>query len=449
MMRDVSRDVDKTHYRNEISNYILAKARELLLLYPLCNNCLGRMFALLGRGLRNYERGQSIKILLSMELSRSIREGDKESIELFRRLAPNIGEIASTLYRELFGEDLKREECFICGSSFEDIINLASRRAVSILEKMDLRSFLIAAKIDQAIRFREDELKRKHKLIFAESIGSELKREVSKRIQKELGLKPDFEQPDIIVEITIPTATVKTHLMPLFLKGLYWKLNRRISQSLWVSRRGIRRYPFSVEEALFILSRIFDSHTSILHASGREDVDARMLGTGRPFIVELKSPSKRSFDMSILSKKVNEYSRNLVKILFTNTASRRDIRIIKEEVGRHTKLYKALITTSSSINEDILSRLEEFYRGREIRQRTPRRVRHRRRDIIRYRIVYSIATRLITDRLFESLIHADAGLYVKELVDGDDGDTTPSFSDLLGVEAKCIELDVVGVLQLK
>ena len=30
-----------------------------------------------------------------------------------------------------------------------------------------------------------------------------------------------------------------------------------------------------------------------LHAAGREDVDARMLGNGRPFIIEIKRPIKK------------------------------------------------------------------------------------------------------------------------------------------------------------
>ncbi len=446
MMRIVSKDINKDSYTDSLGSDILVKALELLLAYPLCDNCLGRMFALMGRGLSNYERGRSIKTLLVMRLSRNIREGDKESIDLFRRLAPNMGEIASVMYKELFDEELESRECFICGSSFRDIINTAAQRAINILREMDLKTFLIAAKVEQPVKFREDELKRKYRLVYAESIGSELKREVSKLIQKEVGLTPNFERPDTIIEITIPTATIKIRLMPLFLKGLYWKLGRRVSQSLWVSWRGRRRYPFSVEESLFILSRLFNSRTSILHASGREDVDARMLGTGRPFIAEFKSPLRRYIDLPTLTEELNNYSNGLVKVFFTGVASRGDIRFVKEEVGKRTKLYKALISVSNSIDKDSLRELEEFYRDRRIKQRTPRRVRHRRIDTIRHRIVHAVSTRLITDKLFESLIHADAGLYVKELIDGDNGDTTPSFSEVLGVEAKCIELDVLGVL---
>ena len=46
---------------------ILEKAQEMLEKYPLCNHCLGRQFALLGYGLDDEKRGESIKTLLTMK----------------------------------------------------------------------------------------------------------------------------------------------------------------------------------------------------------------------------------------------------------------------------------------------------------------------------------------------------------------------------------------------
>jgi len=37
---------------------------------------------------------------------------------------------------------------------------------------------------------------------------------------------------------------------------------------------------------------IFGSKQVYLHAAGREDIDVRMLGRGRPFILELINPKK-------------------------------------------------------------------------------------------------------------------------------------------------------------
>ncbi|MCE4622864.1 MAG: tRNA pseudouridine(54/55) synthase Pus10, partial [Desulfurococcales archaeon] len=91
------------------------------------------------------------------------------------------------------------------------------------------------------------------------------------------------------------------------------------------------------------------------------------------------------------------------------------------------------------------SRLSEFFSNRLILQRTPRRVLHRRPDILRKRRVHSVKCRKIMDNVAECLVAADGGLYVKELVSGDGGRTTPSFSEVLGIATECVELDVVHV----
>ncbi|RLI48252.1 MAG: hypothetical protein DRO73_09860, partial [Candidatus Thorarchaeota archaeon] len=37
------------------------------------------------------------------------------------------------------------------------------------------------------------------------------------------------------------------------------------------------------------------------------------------------------------------------------------------------------------------------------------------------------------------------GTYIKELISGDDGRTTPSVAELIGIPAVCVELNVVGI----
>jgi tRNA pseudouridine synthase 10 len=43
-------------------------------------------------------------------------------------------------------------------------------------------------------------------------------------------------------------------------------------------------------------------------------------------------------------------------------------------------------------------------------------------------------------------IRCQGGLYVKELVSGDEGRTIPNVSDLLGNRAKTLKLDVLNVI---
>ena len=42
-------------------------------------------------------------------------------------------------------------------------------------------------------------------------------------------------------------------------------------------------------------------------------------------------------------------------------------------------------------------------------------------------------------------VRTEAGLYVKELVNGDGGRTQPSVAGVLGVPAECVELDVTAI----
>ena len=88
--------------------------------------------------------------------------------------------------------------------------------------------------------------------------------------------------------------------------------------------------------------------------------------------------------------------------------------------------------------------MEEFFRDRTIRQRTPERVLRRRADIVRERNVYSVRGRILGRHIAEFTVMCDGGLYVKELAHGDKGRTDPSFSSLLSKEISVLFLDVLG-----
>jgi tRNA pseudouridine synthase 10 len=48
-------------------------------------------------------------------------------------------------------------------------------------------------------------------------------------------------------------------------------------------------------------------------------------------------------------------------------------------------------------------------------------------------------------RTVELEVRTEAGLYVKELITGDAGRTSPSVAEVLGVPAECVELDVTAI----
>jgi len=76
----------------------------------------------------------------------------------------------------------------------------------------------------------------------------------------------------------------------VLLSGRYCKLSRECSQSPWLVD-GLTTKHGSVEEIISNASKAFiGAEGGTLHASGREDIDVRMLGRGRPFVMEFTNP---------------------------------------------------------------------------------------------------------------------------------------------------------------
>ncbi len=98
-----------------------------------------------------------------------------------------------------------------------------------------------------------------------------------------------------------------------------------------------------------------------------------------------------------------------------------------------------------SVSEKQLVMLQKTLTGAAIRQQTPRRVVHRRADIVREKYIYKAKVKRLTPNRFEMRIKCQGGLYIKELITGDEGRTMPSVAEILNTKALPLELDVLGV----
>ena len=63
---------------------VLEEALLMLEKHPLCNNCLGRQFALLGYGLENNRRGKALKLSLTLQASSMASEKNTQGINTFQ-----------------------------------------------------------------------------------------------------------------------------------------------------------------------------------------------------------------------------------------------------------------------------------------------------------------------------------------------------------------------------
>ncbi|MHA1649421.1 MAG: tRNA pseudouridine(54/55) synthase Pus10, partial [Candidatus Helarchaeota archaeon] len=250
---------------------------------------------------------------------------------------------------------------------------------------------------------------------------------------------------------------IEMHINPLFIFGRYRKLKRGISQTRWIcwncegrgcdecEGKGLR-YEHSVEA--FIAEPILKVAEGVeykFHGAGREDIDARMLGTGRPFVVEIKEPKKRFIDLKWIQEKINELAQGNVEVLDLQYSDRATIRNIKALAQITEKTYRIIVETKDPVTLETIKHADEVLSGAVIQQRTPKRVVHRRADKLRIKKVYEFKTTPIGETKLEIIVRCQGGCYVKELCTGDDGRTQPNLSALLKTQVSVIELDVLHV----
>lgn len=179
-------------------------------------------------------------------------------------------------------------------------------------------------------------------------------------------------------------------------------------------------------------------------ASGREDVDVRMLGHGRGFALELLNCRRASSSAEWLQKlenRINEAGEGRVLVRNLKWAPATAIKEVHMSSETHRKVYRAVVWTKIPLSEEILlKKLEK--RNIQIKQNTPVRVLHRRSALIRPRMIYWMKPQWINDNFFVLTLETQAGTYIKEFVHGDLGRTTPSVREILGSDADILQLDV-------
>ena len=188
--------------------------------------------------------------------------------------------------------------------------------------------------------------------------------------------------------------------------------------------------------------RAAEADDTVFHGAGREDIDARMLGSGRPFIVEAVRPRIRTIDLAGLQENINRHAEGKVEVIELNVAYSAMVERLKE--ATFLKTYSALVRLGAEVAEEKLKSGLKRLVG-QVDQRTPTRVSHRRADKLRVRKVYSADLLEIAGKMVRINIKGDSGLYIKELISGDGGRTEPSLAGRLEVDAVVEELDVINV----
>lgn len=271
------------------------------------------------------------------------------------------------------------------------------------------------------------------------------------------GRDVDFERPEVRFDIRARSEIrIVPRSAPLFVGGRYRKLSREIPAARWKHNRcrgrGCRGCNYtgnvhgpSVQElATPAVLEATGGEEMFLHGAGREDVDARMLGEGRPFVFEVRQPRRRFLDLEALAARINEAAVDRASVRCLLPATREEM--IAAKASGAEKTYGAHVQFDGAVPHDIEARIASLA-GAEIEQLSPVRVMHRRGEdtLRRRRVSEARLIRRDEGEVFLLEIRAAAGTYIKELIHGDGGRTRPSVASLSGIPCRCVALDVLAI----
>jgi len=417
---------------NSRAEGVIPKALELLKVYPLCDRCLGRLFAHYGVGLSNVTRGRALKTLLAMEIYRRISAGELEVIDDLKLIAPNAGYPLNKLYEKFVGKLQQVRKCAVCGGRLEILIGKLVSDALSRLEGVDSRTFVVGVKAGSKIEFRETKIAEEFSLTSWESVRREVKREVGKKIQGLRAMLPDFKEPDIVIIVDLDNESVDLKIMPLYLGGTYLKIGRFIPQG---GGRGISLVNVIGKGLLKMLR---GGNLKML-TPFIEPSDIRLLGGGGPIIVKVVEPRTRYVDLAELSK-VASYE---PWVLVSFNEAHNTFKVYWRE-PRIQRVSRALVYVSEGISDDDVRSIEKSFTNMEVKQVLLRRLPNKRyKEITRSGMVYEVRGRKLTANTGEFLIRCSKSVLIRGLITGENK-SSPSFSSVIYKEVKVLFLDVLG-----
>ena len=384
----------------------------------LCDACLGRQLGKVDHG-TNAERGRIIREMADPEAT-----------------------------------PLEPAECVLCEGLVEEYDDLAGEVRRS-MEGYEWATFLVGTKVPRRVTQLEAELAKGLPPVWIELLKSEVNREVGRRVEAVVDGEVNFETPDITVLVNPEYNTVDIQVRSVYVYGRYLKHQRGIPQTRWPCRqcrgRGCdacggtgRQYETSVEELIAEpFMELLEGEEHALHGAGREDIDARMLGRGRPFVLEVRKPKKRTWDADELERIVNDRAAGKIEVGGLRPSTKAEVVGIKDATWEKT--YLISFEVEGDVTRAELEGVAETLSGTVIKQRTPRRVVHRRADKERPRMVKHLALVDLSQGMVQVEVRGESGIYVKELIHGDQGRTQPSMTELLGRPCNVVELDVLQV----
>ncbi|MEE3083445.1 MAG: tRNA pseudouridine(54/55) synthase Pus10 [Candidatus Thermoplasmatota archaeon] len=349
------------------------------------------------------------------------------------------------------------EYCPFCENLFVDI-DLIVRRILRSVEGIEFNKAQLGIHFSKEHVAAEESIRTSLAATGSRPLKASLTESIQAAVKEELpNIKWVKEKPEIMLLLDTLTLGVNVDIRAIFIYGRYRKLSREIPQTRWPCRscrgRGEdceacegtgQQYLHSIQSLICTpLVEVLSATGDAFHGMGREDIDVRCLGQGRPFVAELKRPVIRTLDFEKITASINKAAKDFIEVDNLRFSNKAEVARIKETKAE--KSYTICFNCKHGFSDAEVEARILTLDGKVLEQQTPQRVAHRRADKIRKRKIASLDNVSVDGDEVQFRVRCESGTYVKELVHSDEGRTTPSVAGVLEAECEVLWLDVEDI----
>lgn len=271
--------------------------------------------------------------------------------------------------------------CPFCEELFAEV-DLLAEIICDELSHFEFARLQIGAQFPKDQTESEDNLRKRYgapaSLPLKSSLTDTVARTLVERLPK---VKMVNEHPEILAILDMLTLSVTLEVRSHFIYGRYRKLERGIPQTRWPCRsckgRGCERcdhtgkqYETSVQDLIGEpIIGLFEGEDHAFHGMGREDIDVRCMGRGRPFVIEIKNPRKRNLEPSDLESVINSASIGRIEVDSMRQSRRSEVVRIKDTPAEKSYRVRFKVVPQGTLPPPVLHKQRHSKKGRRGRGR--------------------------------------------------------------------------------
>lgn len=331
-----------------------------LLRMGTCNSCLGRL-----GGKRSFQQTNEAS---GLQVRESISEGNERLINIRQEIPL----------------------CPFCENLFEEV-DLLTDVIEDALRDYDIQKLQIGARFPKDQIEHEEGIRKRYAAGGSDALKPSLVGSISTLLSERLGnVKIVNDKPDILALIDVLTLTVTLDVRSAYIYGRYKKHERGIPQTRWPCRackgRGCakcnetgQQYPSSVQDLIGNpIIEFFEGKEHAFHGMGREDIDVRCLGRGRPFVLEIKEPKRWDIDYKAAMNIVNEQANGSIEITDVRRSNRSEVVRVKDTPAEKSYTIRFIAEPMTQPEFELLTAPLDLTKE-DVQQRGRGRRKHRRR----------------------------------------------------------------------